>query len=76
MLCGLAAVRSVSHEFGGGSCADYDDGHIVRAAIWISASRIRKARSSMRLRRSHPVTSELHLLALQDRHAGTTLLTV
>jgi hypothetical protein len=33
----------------------------------------RNARSSSFLRRSHPVTSSLLLLALHDPHAGTTL---
>ena len=32
--------------------------------------------SSSRLRRSQPVTSWLHLLALHERHAGTTLVNV
>ena len=50
---------------------DTASGHSItaRTSIW----RSRKARSSSRLRRSQPVTSSLHLLALHDRQAGTTL---
>jgi hypothetical protein len=39
----------------------------------ISKCRTRNERSSSFLRRSQPVTSALHLLALHDPHAGTTL---
>ena len=42
----------------------------------ISRWRSRKTRSSSRLRRSHKVTSSLHLLALQEPHAGATLSSV
>ncbi len=42
----------------------------------ISRWRSRKARSSSRLRRSQPVTSSLHLLALQEPQAGATLSSV
>ena len=41
-----------------------------------SCRRIRKARSSNRLRRSQPVTSSLHLLALQEPQAGAMLSSV
>ncbi len=42
----------------------------------ISTCRTRNARSSIFLRRSHVVTSVLHLLALHEPHAGTTFSTV
>jgi len=42
---------------------------LVRISTW----RARKARSSIRFRRSQLVTSLLHLLALHERQAGTTL---
>ncbi len=44
--------------------------------VWISWCRVRNARSSRRLRRSHAVTSSLHLLALQEPHAGAMLSSV
>ena len=47
-----------------------------RSSAWTAARRTRNARSSSRLRRSQPVTSSLHLLALHDAHAGTTLSSV
>ena len=46
------------------------------SAALISRWRSRKARSSSRLRRSQPVTSALHLLALHDRQTGTMLASV
>src|SRR4029077_11482663 len=45
-------------------------------AARISRYRVRNARSSSRFRRSHVVTSSLHLLVLQEAQAGTTLSTV
>ena len=45
-------------------------------SIRISTWRARKARSSSRLRRSQPVTSSLHLLALQEPQAGAMLSSV
>lgn len=50
--------------------------HAARSAARTSAWRSRNARSSSRRRRSHAVTSRLHLLALHEPHAGTTLSTV
>ena len=47
-----------------------------RSSACTVARRTRKARSSSRLRRSQPVTSSLHLLALHEAHAGTTLSSV
>ena len=47
-----------------------------RSCTPISWCRSRKARSSSFLRRSQPVTSSLHLLALHERQAGTTLSSV
>ena len=46
------------------------------SAVLTSRWRRRKARSSSRLRRNQPVTSSLHLLALHEPHAGTTLSSV
>ena len=46
------------------------------SAALISTWRTRKARSSSRLRRSQPVTSSLHLLALQEPQAGAMLSSV
>ena len=46
------------------------------SAALISRWRVRKARSSNRLRRSQPVTSSLHLLALQELQAGAMLSSV
>ena len=48
----------------------------IASASPISRCRSRNARSSRRLRRSQPVTSSLHLLALHDPHAGATLSSV
>ena len=47
-----------------------------RSSACTVARRTRNARSSSRLRRSQPVTSSLHLLALHEAHAGTTLSSV
>jgi len=48
-------------------------GNCIASAVVIPRWRSRKARSSSRLRRSQPVTSSLHLLALQDPQAGAML---
>jgi hypothetical protein len=47
----------------------------VRSAV-TSYHLTRNAGSSRRRERIHEVTSECHLLALHERHAGTTLATV
>ena len=46
------------------------------SSAWTWTWRSRNARSSSRLRRSQPVTSSLHLLALQDPQAGAMLSSV
>ena len=46
------------------------------SSAWIRTCRSRNARSSSRLRRSQPVTSSLHLLALHDPQAGAMLSSV
>jgi hypothetical protein len=51
-------------------------GSAAARAVRTSCSRTRNALSSSRFRRIQPVTSSLHLLALQAGHAGTTLSTV
>ena len=69
--------RSCAAYRAAGACAPPEDAR-PRSSSWtrISTWRVRKVRSSSRFRRSQPVTSALHLLALHDRQAGTTLSSV
>ena len=54
-------------------CRGHGTANRRASSALISTWRSRKARSSRRLRRSQPVTSSLHLLALQELQAGAML---
>ena len=70
---GQEQVRGVSATPGSTAGSEPDcRPSAVRTSRW----RNRNARSSNRLRRSQPVTSSLHLLALHGPQAGTTLSSV
>ena len=66
-------VRHHRNAYGWRDPGEWSSGRsVARTSVW----RSRKAPSSSRLRLIHEVTSAWHLLALHDRQAGTTFVTV
>ena len=75
--CAPVGGRAGAHGHGPARLtAGQPTGNWAARVAWIRTCRSRKARSSSRLRRSQPVTSSLHLLALHEPQAGAMLSSV